>query len=100
MIPPELQPRSFRPYISSSVSAPSFSSTPSFNNFSSDPNPNPSDARPSSRRSLNNNISRFRPSLSLLTTPASPSLSSHAPPSFSTSVAPRRRHSHRGPTVF
>ncbi|EXC31271.1 hypothetical protein L484_011350 [Morus notabilis] len=54
MIPPELQPRSFRSYISSSAIAPSFSSTPSFNNISSDPNPNPSDVDPSSRRSINN----------------------------------------------
>ncbi|PON57011.1 no exine formation [Parasponia andersonii] len=69
MMPPELQPRSFRPYISSSVSAPSFSS---FNNGSP---PNPKSHSPpepetetelgssssSSSRSLNNRNSRFSP---------------------------------------
>ncbi|MED6143081.1 hypothetical protein PIB30_003359 [Stylosanthes scabra] len=38
MLPPELQPRSFRPYISSSSSAPSFS----FSNSQSQPSSNPS----------------------------------------------------------
>ncbi|XVF02097.1 hypothetical protein REPUB_Repub04eG0147100 [Reevesia pubescens] len=69
MMPPELQPRSFRPYISSSISAPSFSS---FNNASSsysssEPDPNPNSnfnsnlSSPSlSSRSLKN--SRFSPS--------------------------------------
>ncbi|XP_022725442.1 uncharacterized protein LOC111281907 [Durio zibethinus] len=74
MMPPALQPRSFRPYISSSISAPSLSS---FNDASShysasepepdpDPDPNPissfnSDrSSPSSSRSLKN--SRFSPS--------------------------------------
>lgn len=59
-MPPELQPRSFRPYISTSVSTPSFSS---FNNGSpysspnSNPNPNPGFTSSSSSRSLKN--SRF-----------------------------------------
>ncbi|XVF66748.1 hypothetical protein PTKIN_Ptkin10aG0062400 [Pterospermum kingtungense] len=71
MMPPELQPRSFRPYISSSISAPSFSS---FNNASyssepdANPNPNPNSnfnshlpsPSSSSSRSLKN--SRFSPS--------------------------------------
>nr|ASU91613.1 no exine formation 1 [Tapiscia sinensis] len=61
MMPPELQPRSFHPHISSSVSAPSFSS---FNNgapFSPDPNPNSNfNNAASSSRSLKN--SRFSPS--------------------------------------
>ncbi|KAK2973823.1 hypothetical protein RJ640_011751 [Escallonia rubra] len=56
MLPPELQPRLFRPYISSSLSAPSFPTTFS-NGFSPDRNPNSGPAR---GRSLNN--SRFSPS--------------------------------------
>ncbi|KAK3021110.1 hypothetical protein RJ639_045494, partial [Escallonia herrerae] len=56
MLPPELQPRPFRPYISSSLSAPSFPTTFS-NGFSPDRNPNSGPAR---SRSLNN--SRFSPS--------------------------------------
>ncbi|XP_018841626.1 uncharacterized protein LOC109006713 [Juglans regia] len=73
MMPPELQPRSFRPYISSSVSAPSFSSSTSSSSFGngspySNPNPNPSSnpifssssSPPPSSRSLKN--SRFSPS--------------------------------------
>ncbi|KAK7272875.1 hypothetical protein RIF29_13915 [Crotalaria pallida] len=50
MLPPELQPRSFRPYISTSTSAPSFSSS------SSSPNPNTTSSfnDPSSSRSLKN----------------------------------------------
>ena len=61
MMPPELQPRSFRPYISSSISAPSFSS--SFNNGSpspiSSPDSNPNQRFPttSSSRSLKNSRS-------------------------------------------
>ncbi|XP_051122090.1 uncharacterized protein LOC127245314 [Andrographis paniculata] len=42
MLPPELQPRAFRPYISSSVSAPSFPSSSS--SYNGDQNPNPSPA--------------------------------------------------------
>ncbi|MBA0606123.1 hypothetical protein Godav_018635 [Gossypium davidsonii] len=74
MMPQELQPRSFRPYISSSISAPSFTS---FTNASSvhssdDPDPNPTNSKfkssfpslssssSSSSRSLKN--SRFSPS--------------------------------------
>ncbi|OMP11412.1 hypothetical protein CCACVL1_00533 [Corchorus capsularis] len=72
MMPPELQPRSFRPYISSSVSAPSFSNynnaSSSYSSFSSEPEANPnsnftanlSSPPPSSSRSLKN--SRFSPS--------------------------------------
>ncbi|XAR64327.1 hypothetical protein NMG60_11024623 [Bertholletia excelsa] len=66
MLPPELQPRSFRPYISSSLSAP----TTSFNGgYSPEPNPSPNSAfygnigdstvSSSSSRSLKN--SRFSP---------------------------------------
>ncbi|XWS39397.1 hypothetical protein CRYUN_Cryun18bG0051000 [Craigia yunnanensis] len=69
MMPPELQPRSFRPYISSSISAPSFSSfNHAFSPYSSsDPDPNPNSnfhsslsSPSSSSRSLKN--SRFSPS--------------------------------------
>lgn len=73
MLPPELQPRPFRPYISTSMSAPSFST--SFNGgYSPESNPNPSPnasssfyatgsgsvGRGSASRSLKN--SRFSPS--------------------------------------
>ncbi|XP_071692494.1 uncharacterized protein [Rutidosis leptorrhynchoides] len=62
MLPPELQPRSYRPYISPSVSAPNFPTT--FNNgYSPDRNssPNyPNGSNNSNRRSLKN--SRFAPS--------------------------------------
>ncbi|KAK3228916.1 hypothetical protein Dsin_000797 [Dipteronia sinensis] len=53
MLPPELNPRTFRPYISASISAPSFSSSPSNNNNNggSPPYSNPS---PSSYNSVNN----------------------------------------------
>ena len=57
MIPPELQPRSFRPYVSSSVSAPSFSS--SINNGDRNPSPTPHLDSSSTSRSLQN--SRFSP---------------------------------------
>nr|POE85871.1 hypothetical protein CFP56_18219 [Quercus suber] len=63
MMPPELQPRSFRPYISSSISAPSFSSSFNKNNGSTSPfsspdsNPNQRFPTTSSSRSLKN--SRF-----------------------------------------
>lgn len=60
MLPPELNPRSFRPHISASISAPSFTS--SYNNVSSpysNPNSNSSD-NVNSNRSLKN--SRFSPS--------------------------------------
>ncbi|GMY26669.1 no exine formation 1 [Fagus crenata] len=62
MMPPELQPRSFRPYISSSVSTPSFSSFNNGSPYSSpnsnpNPNPNPGFTSSSSSRSLKN--SRF-----------------------------------------
>ncbi|CAH9079510.1 unnamed protein product [Cuscuta europaea] len=66
MLPPELQPRTFRPYISSSISAPSFSTTSS---DAYSPNRNPSLSPDSSfyglggrvsNRSLKN--SRFSPS--------------------------------------
>ncbi|GAV80798.1 hypothetical protein CFOL_v3_24258 [Cephalotus follicularis] len=60
MIPPELQTRSFRPYISSSMSAPSFSS---FNNGSPNSNPSPSfittSPSPSSSSSRSLKHSRF-----------------------------------------
>ncbi|XP_052204854.1 uncharacterized protein LOC127809798 [Diospyros lotus] len=73
MLPPELQPRFHRPYISSSASAPSFSTTSSFNGgYSPERNPNPSPnsafyghtsgGSSSSSRSLKS--SRFSPSLS------------------------------------
>ncbi|KAF4390577.1 hypothetical protein CsatB_022691 [Cannabis sativa] len=59
MMPPELQPRSFRPYISSSLSAPSFSSfsngSPPYSSSDRSPELDPS----STSRSLNN--SRFSP---------------------------------------
>ncbi|KAL7135244.1 hypothetical protein ABFS83_11G080400 [Erythranthe nasuta] len=41
MLPPELQSRAFRPYISSSASAPSFATTSS-SSYNGDQNPNPS----------------------------------------------------------
>lgn len=60
MMPPELQSRSFRPYISASISAPSFSS---FNNGSPDaslsPNPSLSSSFGDPSRSVKN--SRFSP---------------------------------------
>lgn len=65
-MPPELQSRSFRPYISSSVSAPTFSSfgTPTnASSYSENPNPHGNftgDVTSSSSRSLKN--SRFSPS--------------------------------------
>ncbi|GKU96294.1 hypothetical protein SLEP1_g9543 [Rubroshorea leprosula] len=73
MLSPELQPRSFRPYISSSVSAPSISSykhasqerssanpnVTSFN-YSNSPSPSSSSSAASAPRSLKN--SRFSPS--------------------------------------
>ncbi|KVH95749.1 hypothetical protein Ccrd_002189, partial [Cynara cardunculus var. scolymus] len=61
MLPPELQPRSYRPYISPSMSAPNFPTT--FNNgYSPERNPSPVYANGSTntRRSLKN--SRFAPS--------------------------------------
>ncbi|KAL7608998.1 uncharacterized protein LOC111912343 [Lactuca sativa] len=61
MLPPELQPPSYRPYISPSMSAPSFSTT--FNNgHSPERNPSPiyTNGSSSTRRSLKN--SRFAPS--------------------------------------
>ncbi|KAL3818751.1 hypothetical protein ACJIZ3_004656 [Penstemon smallii] len=67
MLPPELQPRSFRPYISSSASTPSFPSS-----YNGDQNPNPSPTSSSlyfgetttrSRRSSSSmKNSRFSPS--------------------------------------
>ncbi|KAJ7957481.1 No exine formation 1 [Quillaja saponaria] len=65
MMPPELQPRSFRPYISSSVSAPSISSFNIASPFSLDPDPNSSPnndfhINDGPSRSLKN--SRFSPS--------------------------------------
>ncbi|KAI4343461.1 hypothetical protein L6164_010805 [Bauhinia variegata] len=65
MLLPELQPRSFRPYISTSTSAPSFSSFNNVSSYSSDHSPSPgsskfqTDDHPS--RSVRN--SRFSPSL-------------------------------------
>ncbi|EEF50140.1 uncharacterized protein LOC8285711 [Ricinus communis] len=60
MIPPELQARPFRPYIASSISAPSFSS---FNNgrssYSPDPTPTPT---PTSNFHSSPSRSRFLPS--------------------------------------
>ncbi|KAL2559972.1 no exine formation 1 [Forsythia ovata] len=67
MFPPELQPRAFRPHISSSVSAPSFPTT----SYNGDQNPNPSPSSSSSsfyygstnsRRSSSIKNSRFSPS--------------------------------------
>ncbi|KAI3467823.1 hypothetical protein Pfo_024486 [Paulownia fortunei] len=56
MLPPELQPRAFRPYISSSVSAPSFATTSS-SSYNGDQNPNPS---PTSSSYYGGNASRSR----------------------------------------
>ncbi|KGN52955.1 uncharacterized protein LOC101204901 [Cucumis sativus] len=68
MIPPELQSRSFRPYISASTSAPSFSSITN-GTTSYDQNPSPfldrrasSSSSPSSSSSRSFNNSRFSPS--------------------------------------
>ncbi|KAG8365777.1 hypothetical protein BUALT_Bualt17G0007100 [Buddleja alternifolia] len=71
MLPPELQPRAFRPYISSSASAPSFptSSSSSYNNGDQNPNPSPTSSfyyggtRTGSRRASSSmKNSRFAPS--------------------------------------
>lgn len=59
MMPPELQPRLFRPYISTSASASSFSS--SFSN-GSNPSPGPSDSRFNNGPSRSLKNSRFSPS--------------------------------------
>lgn len=68
MLPPELQPRTFRPYIPSSSSAPSFATASSYNG---DQNPNPSPptsfsygrtAGSSRRSSSSGKNSRFAPS--------------------------------------
>ncbi|PWA88942.1 hypothetical protein CTI12_AA115550 [Artemisia annua] len=58
MLPPDLQPRSFRPYISPSISAPTFTTT----NYSptSNPNPNGTTTTATNRRSVK--PSRFAPS--------------------------------------
>ncbi|GKD00396.1 hypothetical protein Tco_1170670 [Tanacetum coccineum] len=55
MLPPDLQPRSFRPYISPSISAPTFT-----NNYSPTSNPNPNGTSTTNRRSVK--TSRFAPS--------------------------------------
>ncbi|GKU92934.1 hypothetical protein SLEP1_g6588 [Rubroshorea leprosula] len=70
MLPPELQPRSFRPYISSSLSAQNFTSynhaspeggaNPNVTSFNYSKSPSPSSSSLSASRSLKN--SRFSPS--------------------------------------
>ncbi|CAK9178796.1 unnamed protein product [Ilex paraguariensis] len=57
MLPPELQPRSFRPYISASISAPSFPTTVN-NGYSPERNPNPSPNSSSSSSSYTGSNSR------------------------------------------
>ncbi|PIN17037.1 hypothetical protein CDL12_10307 [Handroanthus impetiginosus] len=69
MLPPELQPRAFRPYVAPSVSSPSFPTTSSSYNGDKNPNPSPTSsfyyggAASSSRRvSSSTKNSRFAPS--------------------------------------
>ncbi|KAL5538331.1 hypothetical protein UlMin_045458 [Ulmus minor] len=62
MLPPELNPRSFRQFIPSSVSAPSFSSVNNGSLYYSSPNPSPNrDSEPSSSTSRSLKNSRFTP---------------------------------------
>ncbi|KAL5733837.1 hypothetical protein ACOSP7_031698 [Xanthoceras sorbifolium] len=77
MLPPELNPRSFRPYISASISAPSFSSSSSNNNKNnggSSPYSNPS---PSSYNNLNDTTNVVGNGRSLKNSRFSPSSFAH-----------------------
>ncbi|TXG49009.1 hypothetical protein EZV62_024884 [Acer yangbiense] len=77
MLPPELNPRSIRPYISASISAPSFSSSSSSNNNNNGGSSPYSNPNPSSYNNLNNTTNVVGNGRSLKNSRFSPSSFAH-----------------------